>query len=243
MTMVTNMPQPGESSRASQDERQALREALRRPRGRYEARRAAQLSGVPERTVYDWAKKRVLVPDYVDQRPKEWSYRDLVYLGLTAWLRSKSMDLVDVVPRVTAWRLLFEDPTSATTTTEIHSDGRGLALGRMETDELTGQKAFDLMIDLTNAFDLLEPVDQDFLGTGRLWGPNLVRPSELTSMSPWVMSGEPCIRDTRIPTASLYVMHAERGLSSEDLSYLYPDAPVTAVDDAIELETRLRHAA
>jgi hypothetical protein len=38
---------------------------------------------VPERTLYDWAKSAILVPDYNAGRPKHWSYRDLVFLRLS----------------------------------------------------------------------------------------------------------------------------------------------------------------
>ena len=50
--------------------------AFRHPRGRYTTERAGQLSGVPARTLYDWAKEGVLAPDYPG-RPMAWSYRDL----------------------------------------------------------------------------------------------------------------------------------------------------------------------
>src|SRR5687768_10711416 len=52
-------------------EREDLLHALRVPRGRYNAERTAQLSGVPERTVYHWATSGVLVPDFADSAPEE----------------------------------------------------------------------------------------------------------------------------------------------------------------------------
>ena len=45
----------------------------------FAAERAGQLSGVPARTLYDWADAAVLVPDYPKTRPKAWSYRDLAF--------------------------------------------------------------------------------------------------------------------------------------------------------------------
>src|SRR5258708_22990677 len=76
-------------STMSVDERFLLIQAFQSPRGRYRADRAGQLSGIPERTVYHWAREGLLVPDYDQDRPKHWSYRDLVYLRLFAWLTSK----------------------------------------------------------------------------------------------------------------------------------------------------------
>lgn len=224
------------------DERQGLREALRRPRGRYEAARAAQLSGVPQRTVYYWANHDVLVPDYIEDRPKAWSYRDLVFLRLTAWLRGHNIPLVDVVEKVQEWRRYFAAAPPGISTV-IHTDGVGLSLGPLREDELTGQGAFEELVAHTVSFDVLAPVTNEHDERHRLWGPNLIRPSARTAISPWVLSGEPCLRRTRITTAGLYAMHRDRGLSADDLAELYPGVGAEAIDDGITLESRLRQAA
>jgi uncharacterized protein (DUF433 family)/DNA-binding transcriptional MerR regulator len=224
------------------EETRALRQALRYPRGRYEAVRAAQLSGVPARTVYHWASSGVLVPDYYSEKPHAWSYRDLVYLRLAAWLRSHNVELDDVTQLVNRWRDYFA-MAPENVQTEIHTDGRGLSLGPMYEDILTHQRPFETMVEHTVAFDVLEPVDREFVGRSRLWGPNLIRPSELTAISPWVMNGEPCLRHTRIPTSNLYVLHRERGLAATDLAELYPGTDVQAIADGLALEERLQEAA
>lgn len=232
-----------DAPRLTAEEQRWLREALRTPRGRYDATRAAQLSGVPARTVYHWATHHVLVPDHGNLRPKAWSYRDLVFLRLTAWLRGHGLALGDVVARVSEWRAHFElAPEDATT--QVHTDGVGVSLGPLKTDLVSGQEAFDELVSYTVKFDLLAPVgDIDHLGRRRLWGPNLVRPSAQTAMSPWVLGGEPCLRHTRIPTASLYVMRRDRGLSAHDLAELYPEVDEASIEDGLTLESRLRAAA
>lgn len=60
----------------TKDQQQLVLFAFRHPRGRYSAERAGQLSGVPARTLYDWAEARVLITDYASAHPKAWSYRD-----------------------------------------------------------------------------------------------------------------------------------------------------------------------
>ncbi|MGH9127636.1 MAG: hypothetical protein ACRDY2_01405 [Acidimicrobiales bacterium] len=55
--------------------------------GSYDAARAAALSGVPISTVYDWARKRVVAPSIASERPKLWSYADLMALRIVSWLR------------------------------------------------------------------------------------------------------------------------------------------------------------
>ncbi len=225
------------------EERALLRDALRVPRGRYRAERAAQLSGVPTRTVYHWAQTKTLVPDY-QESPKAWSYRDLVYLRLTAWLRTHGLPLATVVRFVSNWREEFASTGSDPDVTTISSDGVGLGVGDgFEVDELTGQGVFPTMVKTVETFDLLDPLDVAQLGRTRLWGPNLVRPTANTAISPWVMRGEPCIRGSRLATGPLYVLAANRRLGADAISRLYPGISAEDVGEALDLEQRLRAAA
>jgi len=77
---------------------------------------------------------------------------------------------------------------------------------------------------------------------GDLWGPSLIHPSAHTFISPWVVGGEPCVVDSRVPSATLYALHVERGLDVKAIHRLYAFLSVEAIDDAVELETRLRAA-
>jgi uncharacterized protein (DUF433 family)/DNA-binding transcriptional MerR regulator len=238
--MGTN-PNEQHSQSLTSDDLQMLRDALRSPHGVYGGRRAAQLSGVPERTVYHWAATGVLVPDYSRERPKGWSYRDLVYLRLVAWLRSHNLPLTDVTSKVGEWRAYFETAVGDADTV-IHADGIGVARGRFEIDELTGQAVFEPLVEYTARFDLLARPEDD-RQPKRLWGPNLVRPTQYTAISPWILAGEPVVRGSRIRTGSLYALRAERGLTNADIVALYSYLEAAEVDDAIRLEHRLRRAA
>lgn len=63
-------------------------QSLRHARGRYPADRAAQLSGIPRSTLHDWQRNGVYVPDFAGGSPMAWSYRDLVFVRVLAWLRN-----------------------------------------------------------------------------------------------------------------------------------------------------------
>ncbi len=167
--------------------------AFRHPRGRYTTERAGQLSGVPARTLYDWAKEGILAPDYPG-RPMAWSYRDLAFVRLLAWLRQGHMERRTAAQRVAHIRNVMTDP--AQQVSEIRSDGIIVLLGE-----------------------------------------------ERTTISPWVMGGEPCVRSTRIPTAGLHALRHERGLETERIIALYPGLDAAHVEDAINLEERLWQAA
>lgn len=212
--------------------------AFRHPRGRYTTERAGQLSGVPARTLYDWAKRRVVAPDYPG-RPMAWSYRDLAFVRLLAWLRQGHMERRKAALRVAQVRELMTDP--AQQVSEIRSDGTIVLLGAETIDRLTGQQVFDAMVPFLSVFNLLEPVEE--LGRRQLWGPDLIQPTKRTSISPWVMGGEPCVRSTRVPTVELYALRHNRGLRAERIVALYPGLDVAQVEDAIKLEERLCRAA
>jgi len=220
------------------EQQQLILFAFRHPRGRYTTERAGQLSGVPARTLYDWAKEGVLAPDY-SRRPMAWSYRDLAFVRLLAWLRQGHMDRRTATQRVAHIREVMTDPNQQVS--EIRSDGTIVLLGEETIDRLTGQQVFDSMAGFLSVFNLLEPIAE--LGRRRLWGPDLIQPTERTSISPWVMGGEPCVRSTRIPTAGLHALRHQRGLETERIVALYPGLDAAHVDDAINLEERLCRAA
>lgn len=220
------------------EERSVVLRALKHPRGRYDAERASQLSGIPARTLHDWATAEVLVPDWVGARPRGWSYRDIVFARLLGWLRSKHMERDEAARRVAAVRerLVADDVD-----TNLRSDGRILLMGDEQSDGLTGQQVFDSVAQFLDVFELTEPIEG--VSTRSLRAPNLVRPSSFTYISPWVAAGEPCVVESRVPSAALFALHRDRGLGSDQIQDLYPFLSTEAVDDALHLEAELRAAA
>ncbi|CAN5187570.1 hypothetical protein BH20ACT9_BH20ACT9_05970 [soil metagenome] len=218
------------------ERRDLLRRALRHRRGRYVAKRAGQLSGVPERTVYEWSLRRVLVPDFPRARPKLWSYRDLVYLRLLVRLRERGMPREDASRRVGLVRAFFA--SGQVDDSSVRISGDAVFLPGESHDRLSGQGAFAELLGLTQTFDLLEPVEG--VSTRRLWGPDLLEPSCLTFISPWVVGGEPCVQGTRVPTSAIRGLVKLRGLHKEDVLGLYPGLSPAGVDDALRLEDRLQ---
>jgi uncharacterized protein (DUF433 family)/DNA-binding transcriptional MerR regulator len=220
-------------ARARRASEQRLANALRYPRGRYGAARASQLAGIPERTLYDWAHESVLVPDYTNGRPKQWSYRDLVLARMLYWLRHKGMDRTEAARHVEQTRALLAegDPRAVT----ARSDGRELHRSD-ETVAESGQIAFADVLALLDEFHVGEVAALvREVGRPDLWGPDLVEPSRRTRISPWVMAGEPCVRDTRLPTSTLYALHHVRQLKPAAIVELYLGINEMDVEDAIAL--------
>lgn len=225
------------------EELRAVKRALRRPVGRYTYTRASHLAGIPQRTLHDWANKRVFVPDFNDETPKQWSYRDLVLVRLFAWLRSHRFDPARGSKRVLGVRRGLEsgevDPEQP-----FRSIDGSFFVGDETTDAASGATPFGTMLGLLDVFDLIAVADSiDGPPPPELRavsGPNLVRPSQHTAISPWVYAGEPCIRRTRLPTATIWALSDEQGLGDEEIANLYPGIEQTHVHDAIALERRVR---
>lgn len=209
--------------------------ALRHPRGRYAAERAAQLSGIPRSTLYDWQRAGVYVPDFAGGSPMAWSYRDLVFVRVLAWLRN---DIKTPRPAAAARVRSLKDHISAgKSVTVLNADRDTLAVDGDVAAPLEGPSR--LFSDMLQSFDLTSAVE-DFGRHAKLWGPNLVTPSAHTFISPWVLGGDPCVERTRIPSASIYSLRTERGLNSVEIVNLYPGLEESAAEDAFALEARLR---
>jgi uncharacterized protein (DUF433 family) len=228
-------PVPASKVHLTEMERALVLRALRHPRGRYVAERASQLSAIPVRTLHDWATSGSLVPDWMAARPRGWSYRDVVYARLLGWLRSKQMERSEAVKRVALVRHRLAD---SGVDPAVRSDGTIFLVGEDDVDRFTGQQVFDGLADLLDVFELTEPIEG--VSSERLWGPSLVHPSRHTFISPWVVAGEPCVLDSRIPSASLHALSVDRGLSAWSIQRLYPFLSVDAIEDAVKLEKRLR---
>lgn len=217
------------------EDRYVVLRALRRPRGFYDSKRASQLSGVPRRTISHWARSGLLEPDWNALSPRGWSYRDLLYLRLFAWLRRRGMETVGASERV---RLIRDVLALGKVNPTVRSDDQHAFLSDETTDRFSGQQAFDGMTMFLSIFDVAQPINK--VSRSAMWGPGLVYPSIHTHISPWVLSGEPCVVRSRIPSSALFALHEERHLPPEKIHLLYPQLKVEAIQDAIALEERLR---
>lgn len=199
-------------------------------RGVYTAERAAQLSGVPRTTVYYWARtSKLVLPSISPDRVKLWSYQDLVLLRFTAWLRRQSVSVEDA--REVIRRFRAEAPASAVRA----SGGRVFVAEDVGdiVDLLSGQALFEGVASLLPEFTL-DSSEVPELGRRKLWGPSLVAPSPHTRLDPDVLAGEPFVKASRIPTASLFAL-TRRSLSAGRIAELY-GLDSALVDEALWLE-------
>jgi uncharacterized protein (DUF433 family) len=213
--------------------------------GCYEASRAAALSGVPERTVYDWARKGVVVPSVSPVQEKLWSYADLMSLRVVAWLRrpkqlaedtrlpanpmSQVRSALDLLARSNVALWTEEAPSDS----PVVIDERGSVFVRVSDHflDLGGNVA----LPHEQRFGLLNPFELDGLK-----GPDLRRPRPDLRIVPSRVAGEPHVVRTRITTQTLLALH-QRGFSIERVAAMY-GIEQHVIEQAVDLESALAAA-
>ncbi len=213
--------------------------------GCYDARRAAVLSGVPKRTVYDWARKKVVVPGISPEQEKLWSYADLMALRIVSWLRQpKSESSSGRLPAS-----LMSQVREALT--QLDRMNLNIWSGsEPDSSRLVVDQRGDIFIHTSAGFVDLRgnnalPHEQRFglLGpfqTRGQQGPDLVRPRPHLRIVPERVAGEPHVENTRLTTRTLAGL-ASRGFTVGRIAAMY-DVTEIVVDEAVELEEQLSAA-
>jgi Protein of unknown function (DUF433). len=208
--------------------------------GCYPAARAAALSGVPKSTVYDWARKELVVPSVSQEREMLWSYADLIALRVVQWLRhpkqsagadlgaSPMSEVRRALDRLDSAGLDIWDP-GVSHGSPLYVDARGRIYIAV-IDGLTdshGRSLLDVGLDVLGSF----AVDAGH-------GPNLIQPRSHLRIVPGKCAGEPHVSGTRVTTLVIKAL-ADRGFDEEAIARLYPDQERVALLEAIDLERTL----
>jgi uncharacterized protein (DUF433 family) len=208
--------------------------------GCYEAHRAAALSGVPKSTVYDWARKSVVVPSISREREMLWSYADLMALRIVSWLRHPKAGGAEVRPAsamkhvrealadLEGRRLDLWDGRTGSSPLVVDRRGEIIIVEADTASDLHGQLVAGSMLDLLGPFESAD-------GSS---GPDLRRPRLHLRIVPGKCAGEPHLEGTRLTTTAIAAL-VERGFGLEDIARLYPDEPAASLAEAIDLERSL----
>ena len=205
----------------------------------YKAARASALSGVPQSTVYLWARNGLVTPSVSPTRVKLWSYADLMALRIVYWLRHPRSESgrVPASPMTRVRGVLAElderglgiwDDSSGDLSSPLRVDVSGkiwLHVDGVPVHE--GQAALPGSLDLLGPFDL---ADRN--------GPDLRRPRPNLRIVPGRVSGEPHLARSRITTPSAAALYRNLG-DFAAVAELYPGFSVEAFEDAVEFECSL----
>lgn len=211
--------------------------------GCYDAARAAALSGVPQSTVYDWARKGVVVPTISPVREKLWSYTDLMALRIVAWLRrpkpgddgtlpSSPMPRVRLaLSQLPDYGVDLWNPVGAEWGhSPLLVDQRGAIF--ISTEDGTFDLNRNRQLPDTETFGLTGPLDMPGLR-----GPDLIRPRPTLRIVPAKVAGQPHVEHTRLTTPTLAAL-VDEGFGSFDVAEMYGLSEF-AVWDAVDLEHQL----
>jgi uncharacterized protein (DUF433 family) len=208
--------------------------------GCYEAHRAAALSGVPRSTVYDWARKGIIVPSISPEREKLWSYADLMALRIVSWLRhpkslaedqrpaSAMRDVRQALGQLDEQRLDLWDGRAGASPLYVDRSGRIVIVKADTAVDVRGQGLVSDWLDLLGPFEGAE-------GTS---GPDLRRPRAHLRIVPGKCAGEPHLEGSRLTTMTIAAL-VGRGYGVDDLARLYPDESPESIAEAIDLEQSL----
>jgi uncharacterized protein (DUF433 family)/DNA-binding transcriptional MerR regulator len=206
-------------------------------RGVYEARRAAALSGVPERTLHYWASHNIYEPTInPEPRTRLWSWSDLLALRAIDWFRKKKEN--GSAPSVSMNRIrqmlvaLQETGQSREDLHRIVAVAQDGELFLRFDDEIlkadgSGQTA------IPGAIPLIQPYFS---------GPDLLRPRPLLRIIPGKLHGEPHVENTRVGTAVLFELTL-MGYRDKQILEMYPGVSLDAFQQALDLERSLETAA
>ena len=162
-----------------------------------------------------------------------YSYADLTLVRILKALRDKKLNFEGVG---NALRHLYErlgPPSKGWAKEHVYVDGGHIFVDRPDNWEVTadaGQKVAELMFG--DLFDELRDLEE---------GTSLVVPSQFRNsvqIDPLIMGGEPVIRGTRLPTATVATM-LERYKSLGKLAQLYKPIPREKLEKAVEYERYL----
>jgi uncharacterized protein (DUF433 family) len=211
--------------------------------GCYPAARAAALSGVPKSTVYDWARKEVVIPSVSPVREMLWSYADLMALRIVQWLRhpkdvegaplaaSTMAEVRRALARLDDAGLDIWDPAvSPDSPLYVDAVGRIYIAAIDGLSDSKGRSLLEVGLDVLGSF----AVDTRHGPNG----PNLIHPRPHLRIVPGKCAGEPHVSGTRLTTLAIKAL-ADRGFDDDAVARLYPDQKRVALREAIELERAL----
>ena len=204
-------------------------------RGVYDARRAAALSGVPQRTLTWWAQKGYYRPSISPEpRPRLWSWYDLVALRTIDWLRHPR-DGVRRVPIRRIREAIDQIDHRGFSRADLHNlvvrTHAGVLYLNVDEQLIRADRGGQLA--MPDALAVVYPYKA---------GPDLLQPRPLLRIIPGKLHGEPHLLDTRIPSATIYSLHSD-GFLLPRIHDMYPEANVEALKQAIDLEESLQSPA
>lgn len=206
--------------------------------GFYSAARVSRLTGVPVSTLNEWRRRGISRPSLLMREgdhvlAEGFSYADVTLVRILKALRDKHLDFDDAGRAIRHLYDRLGPPSKGWANEHVYVIGNHIYVDRPDDWEVTdatgmGQKVMDMG-------DLFEELRQSDEGASILVP---LRFQKFVHIDPQVMGGEPVVRDTRLPTATVVTM-LKRYKTIDKLAQLYKPIPREKIEKAIEYEREL----
>jgi uncharacterized protein (DUF433 family)/DNA-binding transcriptional MerR regulator len=207
--------------------------------GFYSTAQVSRLARIPISTIYEWRRRGIIRPslELIEGgliADEGYSYSDLTLVRIIKALRDKHLDFDSAA---VALRHLYErlgPPDRGWANEKVYVIGNRIYVDRPDEWEITdatemGQRVMEICFG--DLFEELREGDEEA---------SIIVPPQFrkyVQVRPDIMGGEPVIRDTRIPTATVVALLANHDIN--ELKKLYRRIPLEKIEKAIEYEQYL----
>lgn len=208
--------------------------------GFYSTGQVARIARIPRRTLYSWKSKDIVKPSVVVMEGEEvidegYSYADLTVIRLIRAIRDKKLNLRSASVALRHLVDRFGTLNKGWFDVHVYIANNNVYAERLDEWEVTtathhGQKIETRLFG--DVFDILRDMDED----GDILLPKGF--SHCISIKPNVMNGEPVIKNTRVPIASIAAKF-HQGVSLDRLAELYTPISRLCIEKAVEYEDYL----
>lgn len=207
--------------------------------GCYSTSQVSRLARIPISTIYEWRRRGIIRPslEFVQAgllADECYTYSDLTLIRIIKALRDKHLDFDSAA---NALKHLYErlgPPDRGWANEKVFVIGNHIYVDRPDPWQTTdatqlGQKVMELCFG-----DLFEELREGDKEASIIVPPQF---RKYVQVKPDVMGGEPVVRDTRIPTGTLFALLANHDIN--ELKRIYRRIPPDKIEKAIEYEQYL----
>ena len=207
--------------------------------GFYSTSQVSRLSRIPISTIYEWRRRGIIRPslELIEGgliADEGYSYSDLTLVRIIKALRDKHLDFDSAA---IALRHLYErlgPPDRGWANEKVYVIGNRIYIDRPDEWEITDATAMGQRLMEMCFGDLFEELREGDEEASIIVPPQF---RKYVQVKPEVMGGEPVIRDTRIPTATIATLLVNHDIN--ELKKLYRRIPPEKIEKAIEYERYL----
>jgi uncharacterized protein (DUF433 family) len=208
-------------------------------KGFYTSTQVSRLARIPISTLYEWRRRGIIRPslEYVEGGlvgDEGYTYSDLTLVRILKALRDKRLNFDDAAKAIRHMYARLGPPDRGWANEKVYIVGSHIYIDRTDEWKITDATALGQKVIETFFGDLF-----DELREGDAEASIIVPPQfrKYVLIKPEIMGGEPVVRGTRVPTATLVSLLANHDI--KELKKLYKHIPPETIDKAIEYERYL----